>query len=360
MDKKMSSPFSSPAFKKYTFVELANLHFMDVKLERVYCKFHFSKDDVNIFMIGEYHSPRNHKGVGILDAFNSFDNAVKRNAIETDILIEISQESVANKYINDIDPKVDQISNVRSFFYGCIVNHNCGSVKVHWIDGDYSVPETETGRTALDELPLWLKQFYSTNYTFEPDDVIDNFRPEIEDRFETLAGVLTLLTENTIVMKEITKASKINPEFNLSFVTEFLTNYYLLKLQITPSKAFAIFLVARAVTDIYTVARIIKSQMKNVIVYTGYAHTYNIERMLRSLQYRMDKQFPANKAEEDLRDILRSNPVPIESADPIAPDQKSAEDKSGGWKPKTTRTIRKKRRSLRPVKPRKSKWHTLW
>ena len=282
-----------------TFVRLANEHFMDSNLEMVICKYHVSKGDVNIFMIGEQHERRNYAGTGIYEAFLDLYAAVHKNNIPVYLLVEIHDDEL--HYIHrGYNSSFNQIENVRSFFYKCIFQHNCGNVKVHWLDGNYSeqneiiynnpfskVTETKT-RKALSEMPQWIRTLYK-DYLVMDEDGIFVFNPELEEIIET-KGISSFLTENTIVMKELEKATHINPEFNLPFAIQFLNH-----VQATGND---IFFTARAVMDIYTVARIIKSHMKNVIIYHGANHAERVAMMLSQLSYTTNRIFPS-EAERD-------------------------------------------------------------
>ena len=90
------------------------------------------------------------------------------------------------------------------------------------------------------------------------------------------------------------KATLVNPNFNVDFALDFLT-------AIIYQSNFNVFTAARCVMDIYTVARMIKSRMKNVIIYVGAAHAINISNMLIQLDYTMKKKFP--NSSEDLDEI---------------------------------------------------------
>ena len=302
------------------FVTLASSHFFYSGLEMVLNKYWISKGDTNIFIIGERHNTRNNVGTGTYEAFYQFMRDIAPTT-SFDIMLEISDDSI------DIPPEVyrpdfKQITNIRSLLHKCISTHNCGKVKVHWVDGDYSnnpymisnrfsptlrpltialTPPKRTRRNALDEMPQWIKSFYADNYLEINGHFIQQLTPELVIRFRTVGGMLTLLTENTIVVKEIGKAELVNPDFNLQFAQDFLT-------AIIYQSGFNVFTTARCVMDIYTVARMIKSYMKNVIIYVGAAHSINISNMLLQLDYNMNEQFPNSPEDLDEIDYMCQEP----------------------------------------------------
>jgi hypothetical protein len=146
-------------------------------------------------------------------------------------------------------------------------------------------PPKRTRRNALDRMPEWLKSFYADNYHEINGQLVQQLSPALVQRFQTVNGIVTLLTENTIVLKEIDKATLVNPDFNLRFAVNFLTRNI-------HESGLNVFTAARCVMDIYTVARMIKSHMKNVIIYVGAAHSRNISKILEQLDYTMKEQFP--------------------------------------------------------------------
>ena len=296
--------------KQETFVRLANEHFMDSNLEMVIRKYHFSKGNVNIFIIGEQHAPRNYTGIGIYEAFKNFYDAVQINTIPVDILVEISDD-VYDYGKLPYDIKRLQMINVRGFFHDCIFKHNCGNVKVHWLDGDYSqknemiyrIPlseatETKT-RTTLSEMPQWLRTFQQ-NYIKVKSNGNLMIDPTVEKIIEK-KGIESFLTENTIVMKELSKATQINSEFNLPFAIKFLNHVHA-----TKKRLFNIY---RAIMDIYTVARIIKNNMINVIIYHGAVHAENVAMMLSQLSYTLNREFPSESERAEQLRLSIKTPV---------------------------------------------------
>jgi len=303
--------------QKNEFVKLAEWYFLYSELEMVVKKYWFSKGNANIFIIGEMHYPRNFVGNGTYETFIAFMQDLESTNTSVDIMLEEHEESI---YMPPevYGPENEQILNIRSLLHECIRTHTCGKVRAHWVDGDYSknpymiskrfsptiqpltiaepVPK-RTLRNALNEMPPWIKSFYADIVHGINKNVTLRLSPELIDRFSTLDGIKTLLTENTIVLKEIGKATLVNPDFNIQFAEDFLTGT-ILSHATTIQKVFE---AARCIMDIYTVARMIKSRMKNVIIYVGGAHATNISNMLDQLNYKMEEQFPNNR--EDLEEM---------------------------------------------------------
>jgi hypothetical protein len=221
---------------------------------------------------------------------------------------------------------IGQMNNVRRFFRKCVAFHNCGKIRAHWVDNDNMVHLTSkyktnsrfhvvspkllhlppswaapaaTVRTALDAMPKWIKTFYDDYKIY--DDVF-------QARFQTDEDLLKLLDENTIILKEIDKAADIQtlhretPIFNREFARTIL--YSIIKSWKFSFKD-SIWFAARTVIDIYTVARMIKSQMKNVIIYEGAFHSKNVVTILTALGYNI------NNVEEPTEVPPLENPIPV-------------------------------------------------
>ena len=145
-------------------------------------------------------------------------------------------------------------------------------------------------------MPDWLITFYDDfdNHKYDDDHFgIDD--TSFQDRFRkgNDEDLLQLLDDNTIVKKELHKAAEAQgfkeetPEFDLKFATARLKK--LIQSWTETPYQDKIFDTARAVMDIYTVARIIKSNMKNVIIYEGAFHAENVVYMLTELGYTTNK-----------------------------------------------------------------------
>ena len=80
-------------------------------------------------------------------------------------------------------------------------------------------------------------------------------------------------------MKEIYKASKVNTLFNIEKIKSIYLKIYDITKKLYIDKIdynYIIFIMDRSVMDFYTMERIIKSKMKNIIIYAGQNHTERI------------------------------------------------------------------------------------
>ena len=263
------------------FIRLGLTHIMDNNLEWALSKTWLQKEDCNIFMIGEAHAPRNGKCNGTYETFVDIIRQVESRQIQVDVMLEMSQEDV--EYMKDslspdlhkrshmIDMRMSQLSQinmVRQLFVNCIKHKNC-PIRVHWSDA--------TQLYTNKRVPGWLHEFGKT------PAVNWNGTPAISSELKTNRQLMKLLIKNGVVMKEIQKAEKVNPKFNLVFAKIFL-NKIIIENK-TESELKRTFNVFRTVMDIYTTARIIKLRMKNVIVYVGENHAKRIIRILESLGF---------------------------------------------------------------------------
>ena len=312
------------AAQSQTFVDLCNHYIMNTSLEFVRYKSWLSKNKVNIFIIGEVHSYRNYTETetGIFEMFEQLKQAIKdEDTSIVDIMVETS-EGYTNReegfwMTPEKFPRADykQINNVRGLFHTCIANHNCGKIRSHWVDNvNFSISTTykktntfalskipglasapaswyaplPSVRTALATMPPWLRTFY---------DDYERYDESFQAKFQTDEDLFKLLDENTIVIKEINKAARVQrdkreePIFDVDFARVTLAELSQLWL-VTDAEYMDLFgykgkiyNTARAVMDIYTVARIIKSNMKNVIIYEGGFHAENVVYILTKLGY---------------------------------------------------------------------------
>ena len=181
----------------------------------------------------------------------------------------------------------------------------------------YKKSEIPRVRRALEAMPDWLITFYHDYDNHKYDD--NYFGMDTSFRFQkgNDEDLLKLLDKNTIVVKEIERAAEFQaefqeykqetPVFNLKFARDMLK-------ALIPSWAITwsitayqdkIFYTARAVMDIYTVARIIKSHMKNVIIYEGTFHADNVVYILTKLGY------TTNKIERRDVGLALKKPIPV-------------------------------------------------
>jgi hypothetical protein len=89
------------------------------------------------------------------------------------------------------------------------------------------------------------------------------------------------------VVKEIEKASKVNPAFTMEFAIRiFKEMWYLIDAdRVREKRSHRVWFLARTVVDFYTAARIVKLNMKHVIYYAGAGHTENIIKILTALDF---------------------------------------------------------------------------
>ena len=290
------------------FVDLCNADIMNTSLEFVEHKSWLSKGKVNIFIIGEVHSYRNYEEVGIFEMFEQLVGKIKDRDTFVDILLEIS-EGTTNRDVEFYmrtpelpDAESRQLENVRDLFRRCIGKHNCGKIRVHWVDNmEFSTSSTyktpnkfipwhlTSVRTALDAMPEWLINFYRDYNNHKYDNDYYDIDTSFQDRFQRDEDLLKLLDENTIVLKEIDKAANVQLHEETIFNREFARTILIELIQSWTDDVRGykgkIYDTARTVMDLYTVARMIKSNMKNVIIYVGGFHAENIVFILRRLGY---------------------------------------------------------------------------
>ena len=270
------------------FVRLCKKHIMVPNLDHVIQTSWLNHKTCNIFMIGETHKPHT-ACTSILDMFKALidENGHSYRPINFDIMIEYLQK---NAVLDNMHVKQDsrirlnkdflQLNNLRSFFIKCIKFKNCYT-RVHWTDPSQA-----------DTLTEWLNEMsyeaienggmYKDNWTKNP---------KITAHFKKESDIPKLITENKFVVKEINKATKVNPKFTLKFVTDLFVKIFNDKKRETGlSWKLLATVQSRRVMDFYTVARIIKSKMKHVIFYAGNNHTETVIKILTELDFKlMDK-----------------------------------------------------------------------
>jgi hypothetical protein len=256
------------------FIDLCKEFIMTDKLDHVVATTWLNNNDCNIFYIGEEHYPHNNsKCIGILDMFRNLLEKNTKNQANIDLFIEIFNNYVINSdlYNFKYDSFESQINNIRTEFINCIKSKKCPNIRVHW--SDPTIMSEKHKR--YNEFPDWLQilqNYNSTTYEnfikWKTDkNILKHFNPYVNEN-----DILKLLTENAIVMKEIRRASRINPNFEIEKIKSiFLEIYYILKKDNIPD--YLIFIMDRSVMDFYTIARIIKLKLKNIIIYSGYNHT---------------------------------------------------------------------------------------
>ena len=301
------------------FVQSPQDFFLDIgltilytPLEWVKSKTWIQREDCHIFIIGETHHPRNHKCQGIYEMFVDIINKIQRSEVKPniDIMLEITENQVERmkdtkrlikvtrqysshfvlppSYLNKKAEElleyrrtrsIKQIDMVRHLFANCIKYKQSFTecpVKIHWSDSNDMYVN---GR-----IPKWLvdldqAQLTETDWTKNPD---------ISSHLQSREDFMNLLTKHTIVTKEIERAEKVDPTFNMSSAKKMFKDMIEFQWQYNlRDKRATVFYLFRAVMDFYTVARIIKSKMKHVIVYVGDGHAERIIDILQKLRFQV-------------------------------------------------------------------------
>lgn len=257
------------------FNMLCKRHIMVPTLDQVVKTTWMYNKDCNIFLIGEVHQPHT-KCTGTLEMFKALikENSKLPNRPEIDIMLELTQYSSTK----EIAESNVQLSRVRVFFLQCVKGKHC-TVRVHWTD------PTQTNHAK--DIPRWLNELSKTDIFTE--DWTKN--PLIADQLKTEKDIFKLVTDNRFVMKEIDKASQVNKKFTLAFVKRhFMTMWENTKSRLNMDWKLLVKRQLRNVIDFYTVARMVKSNMKNVIYYAGDIHTSNVIRILLDLNFYIKQQ----------------------------------------------------------------------
>jgi len=284
-DPKLSKQPHEYASDDKKFIMLCKKHIMVPSLDNVIQTSWLNSKDCNIFMIGEKHYPHE-KCTAILDMFKSLirENVMGGSPVNFDIMIEYLQKNaVPDKTYLKEDSEIKlygdeiQLNNLRRFFVKCIKFKNC-FMRVHWTDPSQA-----------DKLTDWLNEMsyeaIENNGLFK-DNWIKN--PKIKKHIKKESDISKLITENKIVVKEINKATKVNPNFTLKFVTDlFVKLFNNRKREIGLPWKYLVTLQSRRVMDFYTAARIIKSKMKHVIFYAGNNHTETVIKILTELNFKL-------------------------------------------------------------------------
>ena len=245
------------------FIDLCHRHLMVPNLDNVkqtiwiQSKWAYASGrKCNVFLVGEVHS--NHtKCTGILDALQSLvdENDNLPRPIKFDLMLELLQDDPTDfdEFAND--PSELQLNSVRRTYMPCVEDRDC-NMRVHWTDPSESK-----------QIPEWLVRIQSFFFVedWEPDELVSSELRSPKD-------VIKILTENTVVMKEVDKASKVMPRFNRDFAAKIFLIIYRETSKKNWGWGFILQQMSRVVVDLYTVARIIKSQMLHVIYYAGNNH----------------------------------------------------------------------------------------
>ena len=270
------------------FMRLCNKHIMVTILDSVVETTWINNGDCNIFLIGEEHDGYD-QCTSIVDMFKNlitdkmYPDVINPLNPEIDLMIEYPQkESVLadsddnlqlqNGYRRDIE----QIKNLSKSLNTCIRHRNC-PVRVHWAD-----PTEVYYNDNTKQLPRWLQRLSEYN-----DSIEWTQNPTITEHLRSEDDIYKLLTYNRRVVREVIRANKINDNFSLTNIKNlFMELLTMLKInEPQPRWEYYVFSMLRNVVDIYTIARIIKSKMTNVIFYGGQYHTSSIIFLLRSFGF---------------------------------------------------------------------------
>lgn len=246
------------------FIALCKKHILVDNLASVLLTIHLQNGDRNIFLIGEKHQPyKNTKCTSILEMFKSLlkENMKSPHPVMIDIMLEYLQSATGFKLSSAL--KFSQLSRVREFLVPCMEKRNC-SARVHWTD-----PSQINGKL----LPKWLQMLGSEDYYEHMFTDKWKEHQEIVNELKTKEDIIKLLTKNPIVMKEMEKANKNHPKF-IEYAVMFFIEIF--EKEVKRAKGDwkkCVILQSRRVMDFYTAARIVKGDMKHMIVYAGHAHT---------------------------------------------------------------------------------------
>lgn len=243
-----------------TFILLCKKHIMVPTLDNIIQTTWLYNDKTNVFLIGERHACPN-ICTGVQTMFKSLIKDISNQPDrDIDIFLEMTQEEAAKPFMC----RDNQLSKTRTFFKHCIVSKEC-IVRVHWNDA----------RTQP-----WLQRL--ANYPFDASWTAD---PEIRKQLQSEKDIIKLLTENPVVVKEIQK-SKMTMKFAKQQFMDIFEQYKQSGIEWEMLVKYQL----RCVIDIYMVARMLKSNMKNVIYYSGNAHSQNVIRILTALRFRIKQQ----------------------------------------------------------------------
>ena len=254
----------------------------------------------NIFLIGEKHSPHtqcNSIYVMFHNLVNDTDypDLLNTAAPKIDLMIEFLQKDAVQDAVHDAIKESqferlylkedNQINNVREYFYNCIVYHNC-KLRVHWADPSETIYDDKTKN--IDNWLQLLTQILISKLTFDDSWMAHTV---ITNELQKKDDIIKIITSNPIIVKEINKASEKNPMFTLDFVIDLFKKRFDKYIRLSKAGRWQnyVFHMARCAMDIYTVARIIKLEMQNVIFYGGVNHTTFIIEILSKLHFKTIK-----------------------------------------------------------------------
>jgi hypothetical protein len=256
------------------FVRLCRKHIMVDHLDSVNSTTHMTNGRTTMFMIGETHRPHT-KCKGILEMFQELiaENKAMPKPLVIDLVIELFEYEIEGLSRLVYDPlRSVQMNLIRKNFVHCIQERNC-PVRVHWADPTRSAKYLPKWLQALNGMSM--SELWTTN-------------PLITDVLQEEDDLPLMMTENKAVVKEIQKASEVNPKFTLPFAVRVFRDLWdkILEESSGPWE-YQVFYLKRAVMDFYTAARIVKMNMKHVIFYGGNNHMKRLRFILEALDFRV-------------------------------------------------------------------------
>ena len=309
-------PSYETSFSEDVFIHLGKTHIMG-DIDWVSYSALLNKDGCNIFIMAESHNPRHYQCTGILEMFKNLlhDWSTIKPTFPIDLMIEMPQTEYTKHTLrntkdyslselhNLIDNSIEterqqytkvQMHHVRNFF-GLCANKNCKPLKVHWIDSagiiDDKITESIETPTVRTEIPWWIYQLDSYMYDGIGEDGFTDVQLTnlYVDKENTIPfklindeDLIKLLIDHPIIRKEIRK-SPLSLDFAVNFIQTIIDKPY-------DTFGLKVLYVWRATMDVYTVARILYHQMKNVIIYVGWNHADNLCNMFQQLGFTIDKK----------------------------------------------------------------------
>ena len=280
-----------------SFIGLMQKNVMIPTLDSVKNKTWLQKDDCNIFLIGEKHSAKtNPSCVGIYEMLTDILDEIQTGTFPPiDLMLELTQKDNALYFKNRKSYNLFslQINNVRKLLSQCSTLRDCG-INVHWTDINTmhknvkksDKPCDTTGVKGADRLPTWILDLAKISL-FQDWSKLTH----VKAKLQTEEDIPKLLTEHCVVKKEIDKASLLYPQFTMKFAERLFKQIVKDEFKVFTYEG-RVQLALRSVIDFYTVARILKSNMKNVIVYAGNLHTNNVITILLELGFHVMEQKP--------------------------------------------------------------------
>ncbi len=296
---KVSKQFSpvQTVQESNSFIGLMQKNVMIPTLDSVKHKTWLQKDDCNIFLIGEKHSAKTDPScVGIYEMLTDVLDEIQAGTFPPiDLMLELTQKDNALHFKNRKDYNLFslQINNVRKLLSQCSHVRDCG-INVHWTDINTmhkdikksDKPCDTKGVKGADRLPTWILELAKIPLFQDWSKLT-----RVKDKLRTEKDLTKLLTEHCVVKKEIDKATLLCPQFTMEFAVR-VFNQIVKEFNVLFTYEGRAQLALRSVIDFYTVARIIKSNMKNVIVYAGNLHTNNVITILLALGFHVMEQKP--------------------------------------------------------------------